>query len=335
MISRFKYYILAIFLILTISLSFFLLSQNTKKSFLLLDSEDNKFKISLDLNKADKKNLIELLNKLNISNSLIDGFSFDLDSTSSATLAFLTPIKSDFNVNSNTVSFSGETSHSLISTKNEISAINIPQSSNLTLLTQNKIEFIFANNSLKKEFKIWLENTFPKEIPGYLLVFGKNADYAIITLDQGSDFSMLSDIFEQEQLEESYKVETQNEIIYHLINTIANENKQSQTLTLFKIDKWQVISSSRDTAFEVANSIKSADRSISLPWNNIGKNSNFALYYQNLQDVQLSQNFINLLFETDNFSQFSPQNLEQKLQKVKTLHFVLMEDEFSGLIEFK
>lgn len=349
MISKFKNYILAIFLILAILISIFLISQDSKKSSFLLDTRENKFTINLDLKKEDEKNLVELLNELNLLKTSINGFSFELDSTSSAGLAFLTPIKSDFSVKNNSISFSGKTSHSLFLSKNELDTINVPESSNLVLYSKNLIEFILNENIpgfrsgysilnrnlLGEEFEIWLGRTFPKEIPGYLLVFGEDANLAIVTLDKGIDFSSLNDVFDQEQLEESYKVETQNEISYHLINTVESEDQANQTLALFKIDNWQVLASSRDAAFAVAASIKSGDQSINFPPDNIDSDSNFALFYQNLSDFPVNQNFVNLLFETDNFSQISPQNLKEKLQNVKTLNFVLKTDEFSGLIEFK
>ncbi len=296
MIAKLTSFNFVLSLILATAIIFLLTSQGFKKSSLLLDSKENKFTVNFDLKKEDPKNLIEILDKINFPQSIVNGVSFELDSTSSANLAYLTPIKSDLDIKNKSIAFSGKTSHSLFASNNQLETFKVPESSNLVVYSENLIDFVTARSAFTEKLENWLKDNFPKEFSGYLIVFGKQADYAIITKDRNIDFSSLSNVPDQDQLEDSYKIETQNEISYHLLNIVSTENGQRQTLTLFKIDNWQVLASSRDAAFAITGSIQSKEKSINFPLDNIDRSSDFVVFYQNSDEFPPSQNLINLFW---------------------------------------
>jgi len=333
-VKRKSYFV--IFLLLTaaaiIFLSFF---QDFKKSTSLLDSKENKITISFDLKDNDQKNFDNILNNLNIPQTVVEGASFELDSTSFAALTYLTPIKSNLKIDASAISFSGETSHSPFSTNSQLETIKAPESSNLIIYSENLIDFVIAGTSLSTQFELWLKDNFPKKFPSYLIIFGAQSDFAIITNNIDINYSSLSSIFSQDQLEDSYKVETQNEIFYHLVNINSKDIENSQTLALFNIANWQVLASSRDAAFSISSSINSNDQSLNFPPKNIDNSANFLLFYRNSKKFPISQNFINLIFEDNSSAGVSLEYLKETLQKIESLDFALKEDDFSGLIEFK
>src|SRR3989344_6872233 len=75
-----------------ISLVFFL-TKDANKSLITATSGENKFFINFDLKTKDQKNLSKILENLQIPQSTQEDLSFELDSTSSASFAYLTPLR--------------------------------------------------------------------------------------------------------------------------------------------------------------------------------------------------------------------------------------------------
>src|SRR3990167_7355662 len=106
-----------------------------EQSHLLLTSQTNRFKLEPFIQKNDEDSFTFLLSRLDIPENFRQGIQFELDSTSSAKLEFVTPAKISLNLTKNSINFSGETTIPLLSNQTEIKQIKFPASTNLAVFS--------------------------------------------------------------------------------------------------------------------------------------------------------------------------------------------------------
>lgn len=334
MITKFRSYYFVLFLIGSAAIIFLLVIRDTKRSTLVLDAKENKFTLNFNLKPQDQKNLIKILENLNLPQDIATEFSFELDATTSASLTYLTPIKSKINIKDNSISFSGTTSHSIFSNKGQLQPIKVPKNANLIVYAQNLSDFVIARNSLPADAASWINDNFPKGAHSYLIVFGPNANYSLITKKEHPNIETLKKN-NTKNSQNVYKVETRDDLTYHLINLDSIENEISQTLTFFEFENWQILASSRDGAFTIADSLKSKSPAFDFPLDGNLNNADFMVLFKNTEEFTFSESFSNFLFKENKMSENFQKDFLIRLKEIKLLNFSLMGSNFSGLIELK
>ncbi|KKR86769.1 MAG: hypothetical protein UU34_C0010G0012 [Candidatus Curtissbacteria bacterium GW2011_GWA1_41_11] len=313
-----------------ISLVFFL-TKDANKSLITIASGENKFFVNFDLKTKDQKNLSKILENLQIPQNSQEDLSFELDSTSSASLAHLIPIKVNPIISTKSISFSGTVSHSPFIEKLSPKRIKVPQDFNLAVFAPNVLDFVTTRNLYPENLVNWLKNNFSPTSGQYLIIFGKNAQFALIVEKTEIDLSSLKSIELSDQSETSYKEEVRADTIFYLMNIISSEGK-SEAVTFFQQENWVVFASSREAAFKIADSLQSKN-STDFPSFNFDSDSNFLLFFTNKQGEQLSESFINLISRQN--SGIANPNLQKILREVEEINFALKATRFSGLISLK
>ncbi len=313
-----------------ISLVFFLL-KDANKSLITATNGENKFFVNFDLKTKDQKNLSKILEDLQIPQSSQEDLSFELDSTSSASLAYLTPIRVNPIISTRSISFSGTVSHSPFIEKLSPGKIKVPQDFNLAVFAPNVLDFVTTRNLYPENLVNWLKNNFSAGSGQYLIIFGKNAQFALIVEKREIDLSSLKSIELSDQSETSYKEEVRADTIFYLMNIISSEGK-SEAVAFFQHENWVVFASSREAAFKIADSLQSKN-STDFPSFNFDSDSNFLLFFTNKGGEQLSESFINLISRQN--SGIANPNLQQILREVEEINFALKATRFSGLISLK
>src|SRR3989344_7010520 len=200
-----------------ISLVFFL-TKDANKSLITIASGENKFFVNFDLKTKDQKNLSKILENLQIPQNSQEDLSFELDSTSSASLAHLIPIKVNPIISTKSISFSGTVSHSPFIKKLSPKRIKVPQDFNLAVFAPNVLDFVTTRNLYPENLVNWLKNNFSPTSGQYLIIFGKNAQFALIVEKTEIDLSSLKSIELSDQSETSYKEEVRADTIFYLMN---------------------------------------------------------------------------------------------------------------------
>ncbi|MBI2598655.1 hypothetical protein HYW40_00305, partial [Candidatus Curtissbacteria bacterium] len=92
---------------LFIALSIFVFTKNRFQSTFTIESGLNKFKLSFNLQKSDESKLSDILSELDLPQSVKQGIEFELDATSQAKLAYVSPLKAKMKLGTNYLNFSG------------------------------------------------------------------------------------------------------------------------------------------------------------------------------------------------------------------------------------
>ena len=98
-----------------------------------ITASKNQFDISFNLTKSDQPQFQKALEALQLPSSLQQGASFELDSTSSAKLAYVSPIKGQFNFSPKTVHFSGNTNRTAVVRNLSFQSFVLPQNLNFAI----------------------------------------------------------------------------------------------------------------------------------------------------------------------------------------------------------
>ena len=317
-----KFLLIVFFFIIIVPSSVFLLSQNQKNSLTILASQ-NKFHVEFAIPKANQKEFTEFLKAQNIPQSVKLGLDFETDSTTSARLAFFTPIKTNFKILGNKIIFSGTTN----SQNKELPRQNfkIPKETSLAVFAPNFGDFLKSKFTLPDDFSTWLSENLTSESGQYLIVFGKNADFALAWQNSALDLNSLKTI--TTNLETEYKEQEEEGINLHLVR-LTPKDKKEQTFAIFKIGQWFFITSSLDTARTIIAVQQSQTSQIHFESNKKGQKEAFALFLTNDESNSLNDSFFDLL-SIDN------QLLMDMLLKITRFEFTLKENDFSGLIILK
>src|SRR3989344_682512 len=346
---KLKPHLLGILVILLTALIifFYFSTRLLNKSTFTLDSKENKFTISLRLKEKQKKDLFEILDQLSIPQNVLNGINFQLDATSSAALVYLTPITADIKINNYSINFNGHISHSPFDQTLSEEFVKAPKSSNLIMFAPNLLDFIltgrtpttrFGESIIKKtnypqNLINWFKLNFNDKNGQYLFVFGKNADFALLTKKDNINLYALEDIKVNEQDPSQYKEETRSNINYHLLNIAQSQNESSQTLTFFLNGKWTIFASSREAAFDVSDSLNSESDFIEFPNHNIDTDTQLAVFVLNEDKYPINQNSINFMLGEEFNAQKNNQKIINTIDAIERIQLILKGDKFSGLIK--
>ncbi|OGD85594.1 hypothetical protein A2164_02445 [Candidatus Curtissbacteria bacterium RBG_13_35_7] len=322
--------------IITVSLltTIFLLP-DSNQSQIFLESANNQFKVSFDITDSDHANLLKLFNNLNIPKSTEQGFSFELDSTSSAKLAYISPIKSKLSFAPRSISFNGNLSHEPFLSTFTSPTLNIPKNTNLAIFAPNLIDFVNAHYSYPLPITDWLKENVTQSSNQILIFYGESPNYALFIQNEQNDLSSLKNLKFDQALDIIYKEETQQDIIYHFFNIPSENDENPKNLSVFNFNNWLVLASSQETALFITDVQKSRSDSIIFPNDKNLKNINFMLYYNNPRDYQTSKNLLNMLLPNSDLTDTAQNSIAQALEKIENAILILKGNEFSGLIKVK
>lgn len=330
-----KKYLGLLVVLVFIAFLFIIIGWGRNISSLVLYAKENKFVLEFNVLKKDEKSFSKVLENLSIPQSVASNVGFELDATSSAKLTYLTPIRADLGFSDQTLFFSGEMSRSPFFSGTAPETLKVPKSFNLAVFAPNVSQFIITRYSFPSEFVRWLEKNFNGESGQYLVIFGSNADFALLVKNDKVDLSSLKDIQFVKDLELRYKEEIEANINFHFLRLPEVQEGRELTAAFFYIDDWFVFSSSREAAFEFAKVYKTQGSSIDFPGGKTNGNVTFALLFNNSRDNPINQNFNKLLFTDTGFADSKAAGIAKTLEKVENLTFILKTFEFSGLINIK
>ena len=208
--------ILAIFLFLAIIIfvAKFISVQDRNSSQITLTVNQNKFKLNFNLTNQDLTIFSKFLDKLNLPQSVKDGIEFELDATSSAKLAFTSPIKTNFNILPEKITFQGQVDKSFVNDQTAES-LKIPASTNLAVFGNNIAESVRARLNLPDQFSTWFSKNLNWEKGQYFIVFGANSDFALVFKNPSIDIDGLKNIKDVKSNQSLYKEESIDNIKLH------------------------------------------------------------------------------------------------------------------------
>lgn len=322
----------AVLLAFLVAAGIFFKSHN---SYLLLTSRENSFNLRFFIQKGDQDNFDSLLTKLGIPQDVQEGVQFQLDSTSSAKLEFISPIEVNIKLTDKTVKFSGETSVPAFSSQIEAQKIKLPNTTNLAIFAPNLSSFVKARLNIPENISSWFDHNLNSPQGSYLALYGSNADFSLLFKNNQINFDQLKD-FKNPSGDPIYKEETNSDIKFHLLQipTINPQNQVPQTLAFFKLEDYQVMSSSPDAAKTFIDSQKASD-SIEFPKSqNIGKIS-LAVEYLNAGENQVQEPMKDFLLQNWQGLSKPKSKIAESLQNIKDASLTLKTGTFSGLINLK
>lgn len=313
--------ILGIALLIAAGTAAFVLTQTDliipQKSTATLTASQNKFELNFDISQKDKLSLEEIARKLSIAipNPPV---GFELDSTTSAKLAFKTPINANFNAHNDQITFEGNFKGprtKLLAQEN----FKVPESTILAVFAQDLKSFAKSKLILQEEVEKWLDETFASSSGQYLIIFTENANWAIITKNSSASPSSLTGLTDA-KAQPVYKEEQVDDVNLGLLNVKAKDTKDT-TIGLFIIGENVYLVSTPEAAKEL---IKSQNKTIDfkLPPSSNQVSANILLTNKNRE---LPENFYNLFALDQN-------RLEKYLNKIEKLELILKENKFSGLV---
>lgn len=242
-------------IVIVFAAAYFLKAQST----LQIVPVGNKFKLSFNLQRSDEPNFSNLLGKLNLSQSVKQGVQFELDSTSSAKLAFTSPINAKIALGTDTLNFKGTLTRNQNPTL-PFENIKIPISANTAILGHDFKYFLKKNLQPPADLSVWIDKNLNSNIAQYLIVFGENYDFAVIFKSKEINFSDLKNI-KDEAGQSIAKEETSDDTTFVLLKLKGNQNSP----TIFQKNGWNYFVSSPGGAKDLESAAKSAGQTTEFP----------------------------------------------------------------------
>jgi len=326
--SLLKKTLLGLFFVLIILIFFvFFAKWQKQETFVTLNAFENKFKVNFNIPQSDQEKFSKTLQKLQLPQSIEQGFEFELDATSSAALNFALPIEAKISFGPK-INFKGSLHRSGINNLPVVS-LKVPQNTNLAVFAPDFRDFISTRLNFPPEFASWLDKNLFAEKGQVLIIFGKDADFAIVTKANQVDFESLKNIQMPDSQEPFYKKsQTEDLVDLHLVNLPADWRGSPLAATFFQIGQLLFFSSSPQAAEELIKVQKSQKPSIdflSIP--SSGTNS-LTILFRNPDQDSINQPFEKLLFGQRT-------ELAKTIEKISQAQLTLKENEFSGLINLK
>lgn len=310
--------LLAIAAITAFTFSAFFLRQ--KSSSVTLTARDNQFLLSFDLTKRDEQEIVQFLTKLGLPKETVPSFSFKIDATSSARLAFSLPIDADLKVDSKEISFTGKHNSPQMSVST-FDPLNLPKDINLAIFSP-QIPYLFKSNlNFPSEFANWFFAQIDESKPVVIAAFADDASWLLVfQWKTPPDFEELSNLNKRD-LEDSYKKEDSEERTTHLIKLKVGE--EEKILALYDEGNQAYLTSTKEVAKRVQDAHNAQDN----------------LFPQSTQDVVFE-----LLYKTPENAPFPKDlaaliadfpNAPTQLKEIDQARFLLKPQSFSGLIKLK
>lgn len=305
--------LLALFLIAFIAA----FSYRGPQSSATITPDQNKFHLSFRLQKGDESKLSNILSRLNLSPAVKQEVEFELDATSSAKLAYVSPVKIALDVGDKYINFEGDLKRNLNGDDFQFESISLPSLTSLAILSQKAGDFL-AGLSTYPDYKDWISQNVKSSSGIYLVVFGKSDDFAVVFKNSDFKVDRLKAI-KDARGEPVYKEQAMENTNYGLLNLSA----AGPVLAIVTKDGWNIIASS-DSAAKGLNPSPQKNGGQVFP--NIGKKGMvvFALYYRNDGNNPNVAKYIS-----------SGDKLSKILENVTSLVFTLDRGSFFGSISVK
>lgn len=289
-------------------------------SQIILTAHNNKFNLSFNLRQNEKANAQKTLEKLGLAQNVLEGIQFELDSTSSAKLAFIAPVTIDLDFTKERLNLQGKATGVLSgATPVPIANLQIPASTSLAILAPDFGNLIKKRFVMPKDFQTWLDQNLTSDAGQYLIVFGESGDFALATKPQNPpDFATLA-----AQSDEFYKEESDANLLFHLIK-LPQESQKEVTFTFFQEGPFLFMASSRAAAQELADVQKGDVTSLNF-WPNVEKPVSAAIFWQNSQTV--NQDSLSPLVGEDT-------HLAATLAKISQARLIIRGQEFWAYLDF-
>ena len=287
------------------------------QSQLQIKAHEDKFKVDFFLKGKDRAKAEEFLEKLLLPQSVLEGQEFELDSTSSAKLAFASPVVLNLKFKTDSISFSG-TSHIPLYDANlpTPTGSKIPTTASIILYGQD-FKPIITKEAHQTEFGAWLEDNLSSQNGQYLMLFDEG--FALKFKPQKPlDLVKLQEI--KSPSEPLYKQETVTDTIVHLVKISSEEQ---ETWAIYQIGDWVLLASS----FDIAKNVLALELG-EAPYINFPKtdqNVSLVIYFRD-QEVA-NPNSLSLITTNS-------QKLTKYLDNIKEALIVLDGEKISGSIDF-
>lgn len=299
-----------------------ILYPKNKESQAIVSITGNQFLLNFDIAKKDQGEFSNILAKVNLP--IKDGVKFQLDATSSAALAFASPIYASLKISQNKLEFSGRLNHPKVNQYQQ-TPLKVPKEANLLIFSSSFNYFATDYLDLPSQLVTFLEN-LQKPNSGQVLALWADKPNWFFSFEpkDGLNLDDLKKLNNDLNLNDPYKKEElPNGTQLHLLKT--KSKGQETPLAIFQKDGQVFVSSSKETAEETIKLQDSSENLHTFPSQNPQV---FALEFKNPQDNPVSQNLYDLIFHSQN-------TYLKSAQHIADIEFLLKQDSFSGLINLK
>lgn len=297
-------------------------SGTQKGSSFLLEYFENKFKLTFQIDKNDEAELNSFLENLALDWDINQGLVFELDSTSSAKLAFQTPLLINLDINGKKSQFSAELNQPIFKEKIEASQLEIPDNTEFALFAPDLSEFAVSKLEVDDEIKKILTDKVKSQLGQYFLSFDSAKNFALY-FKNPIDLGQMTEI----PLESTNQVtsnENQSVKIYQM-KFPSNDNINNEvTPVFFEQNGYKVLASSSETA-----SMLLAEHKTRFPKEESG--TTFELFLKpndNFSPKDFSKNMLKNGISNVNANE----KFNESLSQIKEVSFSLKGTTFSGLI---
>ncbi len=317
--------ILGLFLAAAILLFSYPFFKQPPKATASIIYKENKFNLNFQIPNQDRQNYLQALAQLNLPQSTLSGVQFQLDSTSSAKLAFVSPVKVNLNLNNQNLDFWGRFDKPPQSTTfDQKLNLKIPNTAVLTIFAPDFKSFIKGRFLLPKNFSAWLDENLNSSTGQYLIIFDNQPDFALVLKPSHAiDFSGLQSLNTADIEGSSYKEETQDNVTFHLLN-IPQTKEKTTTFTFFQMGDFAYLTSSLESAKVLRDSEKGNGSYVHSFNQKSGKIAT-ALFFRNA-DLEETTKAVNFLTGND-------EKVTNIILKIKEAEFLQEDKNFSGYIK--
>lgn len=305
--------------IVIVSLLIFVL-QTRPQSQLQIKAHRDKFKIEFMLKENDRAKAERFLEKLMLPQSILEGQEFELDSTSSARLAFASPVILDLEVKDEQIAFSG-VSHIPLEVANLVpaSTFKLPASTHLAIYGKDLSQILKKHSGTSQILNVWIDQNLAPTQDQYLTLFTPEANLALSFKPQiPLDWQSLT-LIKAEDGQPSYKQELVDDTVLHLVKV-----PQTQiTFVVFEVGEWAHITTSLESAKQLLAIQEGKAPFVNFP--KTGQNVSFVVYFKKTET--LSADSISQLIENG-------ERLTKYIEKTKEWLIVFDGRQISGYIDF-
>jgi len=272
-------------------------------------AQKNQFDFSFKLTKSDQPQFQKALEALQLPSSIQQGASFELDSTSSAKLAYVAPIKGQFLFSKKAVDFIGSTKRTAVAKNLSFQSFPLPPNLNFAISSTDLTLMAQTHLSLPQN----LTDTIIKETspgPQVIASFGQEPNIVYIFKTGNFDITSLKDMAESAE----YKQETQDGVTLYILKNV----------TAFELKDFSYITSGLDAAKAVI-AVSQNKNHISFPTEKQGV---ISLLFINTDKNPVPQSLLLKMFNTE-------KKIPTFLKNISRLSFDLEDKSFTGSIETK
>lgn len=288
-------------------------TQNKPASQIIINQGQDKFKIEVNLEPKDRQRASLILEKLQLPQDVLKGSKFTLDATSSARLAFATPVEFDLDFNKESVLISGQSHIPLVeATLPSPTGFKIPSGAILTVFGSDFKRIITKDLDTENAFSEWVvENVNSND--GQFLMLNENAYFLSFRPRASLDFDKLQKFLD----EENYKQETDSDITIHIVKI------DQRTLAFFEHGQWAHVT----TSLEDAKNMLAVQKG-EAPYLNFPKTDpevSLAVYFKK-GESSIDNSLAQIVTGS--------QKLAKYLENIKEALIILSGEQISGYIDF-